>query len=98
MASPFAAQGNSSRLSRSTSKLTSDPCRRRRFHGGVLRGVARVERVAKRVAEQIETQHGGTDCQTGRKRGPRGVAKLVEIAAVGDHRPPTWRRRLDTEP
>src|SRR3954454_22973056 len=69
----------------------------RRLDRAALGGMSRVERVAEGVAEQVEAEYRGADCDTGRDRRPWGVTQLIEIPAVGDHGPPAWRRGLDAE-
>src|SRR5215831_16501179 len=56
-----------------------------------------VPRVAERVAEQIEAEHGETDGQARKDREPR---RLLHERAAGaaQHEPPGRRGRLGTEP
>src|SRR3954463_4433679 len=63
--------------------------------GGAHR--ARIQSVAEGVAEEIEPEDGRPDGEPGKDRRPRRVAKLTEVASIGDHCTPTGRRRLHAE-
>jgi hypothetical protein len=70
--------------------------RHARYGSGAL-DAARIERVAERVAKQVEAQHRRADREPGEHRRPRCVAEEIQVATIRDHPAPTWGRRLNPE-
>src|SRR4051812_46665352 len=73
--------------------------RLRMARSGAIKSIAslqaRVEHVAKRIAEQVQAQCGEADGDAGKQHHPPGLCGIV--AALGDDVAPTGDRRLDTD-